>query len=70
MLFFAGRANDWRNWILVVVIYLLPWFGLGLMGRAGNPSLIISAVVACVCIFWISRKALDSPSSNLYNQQN
>lgn len=40
----AGQARTWREWSLIGLIYLVPWLGLGLFGRQGNITLILSAL--------------------------
>lgn len=47
----AGQARTWSEWILVGFTYVIPWLGLGLFGRQGNVTLVISALFLTVWLF-------------------
>lgn len=66
----AGQAQNWHEWSLTGMIYLIPWIGLGLFGREGNTTLILSALLVTVWLYQRMKKALDLPISTMYNQKN
>jgi hypothetical protein len=66
----AGRAQTWREWSWIGLAYILPWFGLGLFGRQGNITLILSALLLAGWLFRRMTKMLDLPLSPMYNEQN
>jgi hypothetical protein len=45
LFFLIDRAGTWWEWSLIGAVYLIPWLGLGLFGRQGNITLILSALL-------------------------
>ena len=69
LLFLAGRIGERIDWLVLIFIYILPLPGLVLFGRQGNIVLVFSAVLLLVWLL-LRENLLDSPPSNLYNQEN
>lgn len=51
LFFIAGPACTWREWSSVGAAYLIPWLGLGLFGRQGNLTLILSALFLAIGLY-------------------
>lgn len=45
LFFMASRALTLGEWSLTGLIYLIPWLGLGLFGRQGNITLVLSTLL-------------------------
>lgn len=50
LFYLVDTAKTKIDWLWVALIFCLPWFGLGLLGRAGNFTLLVSALVLVIII--------------------
>jgi hypothetical protein len=57
------------DWIIMGLVFLIPWIGLGLFGKHGNPSLILSTLLFAGWLYLKMMKSLDLSSSSMYNQR-
>ena len=53
------------HWILLALMYLIPWISVGLFERAGNNVLLIIAIIVCLLIY-----RLDAHTRAAYNTSN
>jgi hypothetical protein len=50
LIYLAGGASSRWDCLWIALIYLIPWMGLGLYGRAGNTALLLSALLLTAVI--------------------
>ncbi len=52
----AGTARSRMDWLAIAIAFLLPWFGLALLGRDGNFTLLISTILLTIVLLTNTRK--------------
>ncbi len=50
LFYLVGSASSKRDWLWITWIFFLPWIGLGLLGRAGTPTLLVSVIAMTLII--------------------
>ena len=53
---YLSWAKGRSDWIILGLVYILPWVGLGLLGRQGNRMLLVSTVGLALLLWQKSRK--------------
>lgn len=53
---FMGIARTRIDWLVVMTVFLLPWFGLMFFGRDGNITLLVSTVLVTAVLLTNTRK--------------
>ncbi|MDK1030301.1 MAG: glycosyltransferase family 87 protein [Anaerolineae bacterium] len=53
---YLSWAKGRSDWIILGLVYILPWVGLGLFGRQGNQVLLVSTVGLALLLWQKSRK--------------
>ena len=61
----AGSTEVPLHWVLLMLVYLMPWISVGLFERDGNGVLLIIAVIICFSIY-----RLDAHIGAAYNTNN
>lgn len=50
LFYLAGSAKSKLDWLLISLVFFLPWMGVGLFEREGSSALLVSAVVMAFII--------------------
>lgn len=69
LIFSVQYMQNPGDWIILSLVYLIPWIGLGLFGKDGNPSLILSTLLFSGWFYFKVMKVLDLSLSSMYNQR-